>query len=68
MDNYISQYQAAKLIKISRVRLAVLIKQGRFIKGKMLFNRHAGRKILQYKQSEVEEFAKNRAALISAKV
>lgn len=67
MTDYISQYSAAKLIGISRVRLAVLIKQGRFIKGKMLFNRHAGRKILQYKKSEVEEYAKNRV-LASAKV
>jgi hypothetical protein len=62
MDNYINQAAAAKIIGISSQRLGVLVKQKRFIKGKLKFNKHSNRKILYYKVEDVVEYAKNRAS------
>lgn len=61
MDKYVTQYTAAGIIGISPQRLCKLIKQGRFIKGKPLFNKHANKDVIQYRVKDVEKYAKSRA-------
>jgi hypothetical protein len=59
MDNYITQYQAAKLMGISPARVTILIRRGKFIEGKMVYNKHCAKKIMQFKLEDVLEYSKN---------
>ncbi len=63
MDKYVTQHGAAAIIGISPARLCKIIKQGRFIKGKLLFNKHAAKEVIQYRVKDVEKYAKNRVSL-----
>lgn len=62
MDNYITQYQAAAIIGISRARVSQLVSKGQFIKGKLVYNKHAKKEVMQFRLKDVEKYAKNRAS------
>jgi len=61
--SYITIYEAAKIIGFSRQYLSKLIQQGKFIKGRMVWNKHAGKKTVMFKLDEVEQYASRRASV-----
>lgn len=60
---YITIYEAAKIIGFSRQYLSKLIHQGKFIKGRMVWNKHAGKKTVMFKVEDVQEYSKTRASV-----
>lgn len=60
MTKYISAFEAAKVIGISRQSISKRIQRGTFIRGYMVVDAKLQTKQLRFKLSDVLEFAKNR--------
>lgn len=60
MTKYISAYQAARVIGVSRQTISKRIERGTFIRGYMVIDERLQTKQLRFKLSDVEVFARNR--------
>lgn len=62
MTKYVSAFQAAKIIGVSRQTISKRIQRGTFILGYMVVDAKLQTKQLRFKLSDVLDFAKNRKA------
>lgn len=57
---YISAYEAAPIIGISRQAISKMVQRGTFIKGYMVMDKRLGKRVVRYRLRNVEVFAKIR--------